>query len=161
MYKGGISLKDRLAEFIYTLCYIGYFPLGSGTVASAAALIFYYFLNPSALLYCVLLAVLFIVSLWVTPYAIRKTEKPDPQIVVIDEALGMLVAVGFLPPSAFSYVLAFFAFRFFDVMKTFPVGWMERHLPGAWAVVMDDVVAGLYANAVVQVLYLLSKGWRG
>ncbi|MDD5084941.1 MAG: phosphatidylglycerophosphatase A [Candidatus Omnitrophica bacterium] len=147
-------MRDRLAEFIYTLCYIGYFPLGSGTIASAGACIFYYFLNPSALVYCVLLAGLFLISLWGTPVAIRRTGKPDPQIVVIDEALGMLVAVGFLPPGAFSYVLAFFAFRFFDVMKTFPVGSMER-LPGAWGVVMDDVVAGLYANAVVQVLYLV------
>ena len=78
----------------------------------------------------------------------------DPSIVVIDEMVGMWISLLWLPPSVSSYVLAFVAFRVFDVMKPAPVRQLER-LPGGWGIMLDDVIAALYANGTVHVVLLL------
>jgi phosphatidylglycerophosphatase A len=81
-------------------------------------------------------------------------RHPDPSIVVIDEIVGMWVSLLWLPPIAGSYVAAFIAFRIFDVLKPEPAQRIE-HLPGGWGIMLDDVIAGLYANITVHVLAFL------
>jgi len=73
----------------------------------------------------------------------------DPGRVVIDEGVGFLFAVAFLPPSAGVVIAGFFVFRAFDIVKPPPARQLEA-LPGGWGIVADDVVAGLYSNAVIR-----------
>ena len=79
--------------------------------------------------------------------------RPDPGQIVIDEAAGMLIALWGLgaPISWWQAGLAFAAFRFFDIVKPWPIDLCQR-LPGGWGVVADDVAAGLYALGLVWIV---------
>ena len=81
------------------------------------------------------------------------TTESDPSIVVIDEIVGMWVALIFLPKSLAITVLAFVIFRFFDIVKPFPSRQLEQ-LPRGWGIMLDDVAAGVYANIVCRVALL-------
>jgi phosphatidylglycerophosphatase A len=81
----------------------------------------------------------------------RATGLKDPQFVVIDEVAGQLIALIFIPISWKSLLLGFILFRGFDITKPPPVRWLES-LPEGTGIVIDDVGAGLYALAVMQLL---------
>ncbi len=86
-------------------------------------------------------------------------DESDPGQIVIDEAVGMLIALwGQAAPIAWWQAgLAFVAFRFFDIAKPWPVNSAQR-LPGGWGVVLDDVLAGGYALGVVALANWLAAG---
>ena len=83
----------------------------------------------------------------------------DPGQVVIDEGVGFLFAVAFLPPNAGTIIAGFFVFRAFDIVKPPPARQLET-LPGGWGIVADDIVAGLYSNAVIRSSSYLVE-WAG
>ena len=83
----------------------------------------------------------------------------DPGQVVIDEGVGFLFAVAFFPPSAGTVIAGFFVFRAFDIVKPPPARRLET-LPGGWGIVADDIVAGLYSNAVIRSSSYLVE-WAG
>ena len=74
----------------------------------------------------------------------------DPRPVVIDEIVGQLLALTAVPLHPVPILLSFLLFRFFDIFKPFPANWIDRHLCGGWGIMLDDVVAGLYAWLVLQ-----------
>lgn len=88
-------------------------------------------------------------------------ETPDPSIVVIDEIVGMWIAMFAIPLSLPGVVVAFFTFRFFDIIKPYPARQVE-HLGSGWGIMLDDVVAGIYANIatrlVMALLYAYTPG---
>lgn len=73
----------------------------------------------------------------------------DPRPVVVDEGVGFLFAVALLPPGAGTALAGFLVFRVLDIVKPPPARQLEA-LPGGWGIVADDVVAGLYSNAVIR-----------
>ncbi len=98
---------------------------------------------------------LFFVGVWAAGVA-EKAYGHDAGKINIDEVVGMLCAVLFLPQTTWTLLAAFFLFRLFDVLKPFPAN-RSQALPRGWGVMADDVIAGVYANLVVQVgLRLLS-----
>ena len=103
--------------------------------------------------YLALLAVTLPLHAWICGVGAEARGVPDPSPVVWDEVAGMLVALTAVPPGWAPPVAAFIAFRAFDILKPFPVGWLDVRLSGGWGVLLDDIVAGLYALAVVQVLF--------
>jgi len=76
-------------------------------------------------------------------------DVPDPSIVVIDEVVGMWIALMFIPLHSVSAAIAFVAFRFFDIVKPPPARQLER-IPNGWGIMVDDVVAGIYANVTTH-----------
>jgi phosphatidylglycerophosphatase A len=140
-----------LGSFFFT----GYSPFASGTVGSAAALALYWLLpftaNGTVLILgaCVLLFI-------GLPAAQRLADfyGDDPSVVVIDEAAGMWFALAFLPKTWIVALAAFLLFRVFDIFKPQPAKYFDR-MKGAGGIMMDDVVAGIYANIVLQVALLL------
>lgn len=88
-------------------------------------------------------------------------ETPDPSIVVIDEIIGMWIAMFAIPLSLPGVVVAFFTFRFFDIVKPYPARQVE-HLGSGWGIMLDDVVAGIYANIatrlIMAILYVYTPG---
>lgn len=85
----------------------------------------------------------------------RTERHADPSIVVIDEIVGIWIALLLLPKTVVAYAVAFLLFRLFDVLKPQPARALER-LPGGWGIMLDDVVAGVYANLGAQgMLWLL------
>lgn len=87
----------------------------------------------------------------------RPVWGEDPSKVVIDEIVGVWIAMIGVPFSWLNLALAFGLFRLFDIQKPLGIRRMER-LPGGWGVMMDDVLAGVYANVVLQAtLYFWQK----
>lgn len=147
-----------LARIISTGLGTGYFPIAPGTMGSLAILIVYWICPEISSLQ--LLLIIFGLSA-VGIYTATVTEREmtsklgqnkgsDPGIIVIDEIIGMLIALLFIPKTTFFLITAFVLFRIFDIAKPYPARKMEK-LHGGWGIVLDDVVAGIYANIVIQI----------
>ena len=91
--------------------------------------------------------VVFIVGLWAAREFDAMTGEHDCSSIVIDEVAGMFIALMAAKAAGLSILIAFFLFRAFDVIKPWPISWCDKKLPGAWGVMMDDVVAGIFAAA--------------
>lgn len=136
--------KDKVCEWFVTCCYTGYLPLAPGTWASVLTCIILYFLpsfdHPAVIVLLALLAV----------FAIERVrgEEADPGYIVIDEMIGVLVATAGHDLTLWNIVKAFILFRAFDILKPYPIKKLER-LPGAYGIIADDVLAGVYASMVL------------
>jgi phosphatidylglycerophosphatase A len=95
------------------------------------------------------------VGIVVADRAAKVLGAEDPSAIIIDEIAGIAVATMLLPPQFLERVAAFILFRLFDVTKPFPARQAER-LSGGFGIVADDLIAGLYANVLVQVWLLIS-----
>lgn len=84
----------------------------------------------------------------------------DPKEVVIDEVVGYAIAMTWLPMTWQSFFAAFVLFRFFDILKPFPISYIDRKIPGGLGTVLDDVAAGLVANILLQVIFVRTA-WLG
>ena len=89
-------------------------------------------------------------AVWVSHEAERILGVQDPGSIVIDEMAGIMVAGAGLPFNVFQAVIIFVLFRLFDILKPFPVGWLDRRLKGGIGIVMDDLAAGIMANLVIR-----------
>ena len=141
-----LSLRVRIA----TLFGVGWFPVASGTVGSAAVLPLaaaLAWLGPW--IYGGFTIGVIALALWSAHGAERALGLKDPHAVIIDEAAGQLVSLALVPLSAGWYAAGFFLFRVFDILKPFPARRLER-LPGGPGIVLDDLAAGIYANLILQ-----------
>lgn len=150
-------MKNNLVQLIATGVYSGYLKPFPGTWGTIPAWLIAFFLvknNPWILL-AVGVVTLFI-SVWSSGAAERMFGH-DARKIVIDEWAGMFIALAFVPYSLVNYFIGFVAFRALDVIKLPPAAQAEK-LPRGWGVTMDDVVAGIYANAITQVAVRLMAG---
>jgi phosphatidylglycerophosphatase A len=147
---------NRLAILLATWGYAGYFPIAPGTVGSAAALVAYLAVRwtGSAAVEASVAAVLFAAGIWAAQSAEKHFGRTDPGYIVIDEVVGMLVTLLFLPVTWKGAVAGFLLFRLFDIVKPFPAARCER-LYGGFGVMMDDLVAGIYGNLALRALVWL------
>lgn len=90
----------------------------------------------------------------------REHGGADPQEVVIDEVAGFVVAMTWIPLTWQSWVIGFTLFRVLDIFKPPPIGWADRRIPGGVGVVADDLLAGIMANVVLQILFTQTD-WLG
>ena len=142
---------NNILKFIATLGFIGYLPIAPGTWGTAAGLVFVMLLEPSATLYAVLIVLGFLVGTVSSTVAERVIGQTDSGHIIIDEFIGFLVSVIFVPQTYGYFVAAFFLFRFFDILKPFPVRQAERALKGGIGIMTDDVLAGIYTNVALQI----------
>ena len=150
----------RLAVFIATVGYCGYSPVAPGTVGSAAGLVAYLLVwwTHSLAVEVALIAVLFVVGVWAATTAEQYFGGIDPGPVVIDEVVGMLITLAFIPVGWSAALAGFFLFRVFDVLKPYPAGRFEQ-LHGGLGVMADDAMAGVYANISLRVVMWLLPAW--
>lgn len=137
---------------------VGYVPAAQGTAGSLWMPLIC-LLTPDSRLSAVwfFLPVLFLVGVWASARA-EMYWGHDPGRVVIDEVLGALVAVAFVPLSVAAVVAGFFLFRFFDIFKPPPIRYFER-LPHGWGVMADDLVAGIFGNIILRLMIIAFPGW--
>lgn len=128
---------------------VGYVPFAPGTFGSAAGLIIWWLLPASASIQAIAIVLLFVVGSWSGTVAERHFGVSDPSPVVIDEVMGMLIALFMNPVGWLGAFAAFFLFRVADVVKPFPADRLER-LPGGVGVMADDGMAALYANLALR-----------
>lgn len=150
----------RLAVFLSTAGYLGYVPFAPGTFGSAAGLLVYAAVatTGSAWVEAAVIAIIFAVGSWASTIAERYFGGIDPGPVVIDEVLGMLVTLAFIPVSVTGALAGFFVFRVLDVIKPYPAGRLER-LHGGIGVMADDAAAAVYGNLVMHALAAWAPGW--
>jgi phosphatidylglycerophosphatase A len=132
----------------------GFSPVAPGTVGSLVALLPWWFLlRPLPdWQYALVLAVGFAIGVLASHWTIRRIGIEDPSLVVWDEYVGMWIAL-FAAPAGWPWVLTgFVAFRFFDILKPWPVSWADRQVHGGFGAMLDDALAGLCAFAAVQAL---------
>ena len=138
------------ADWLATCFRIGYLPLAPGTWGSASAVIAWRLLPEMDLFRLSLIViVIFLVGVNASSIVSNKERDSDPSKVVIDEWAGMWIALLMIPNEWVWLGIAFLLFRVFDIIKVYPANRFER-LPGGWGIMMDDVVAGLYAGVVTQ-----------
>ena len=149
---------SRLGLIVATFGYVGYFPIAPGTAGSLAALALYAIVRwvQRPVFETAVMITIFIAGVWAATRAEQVLGVEDPGPVVIDEVLGMLLTLAWLPLSMTGVVAGFLLFRIFDVVKPFPAGASQR-LGGGIGVMIDDVIAGIYA----LVLLVLARrlGW--
>ena len=147
---------DKLIVALATGLYSGKIPFAPGTWGSAFALIPWYFCRGLSLVnYLIVLAVIFVVGFLTSGSAEKIFDRPDPGCIVIDEILGMFITLTLAPNHPAAWLLGFVLFRIFDVLKPFPVSWFDTHLHGGIDIMMDDVMAGVYALICLQLIWLL------
>ncbi len=141
-----------------TCFYLGYSPWAPGTLGSLAGLgivIFFSFFKISVTIYLILIGLIFFLGFLSTEAFIRELKQTDPQVVVVDEVVGMMIAMLGSLQFDWKYLLGGFAFfRLFDIWKPFPIHRLEA-LPGSWGVMMDDVLAGIYAAICLYFIKML------
>ena len=150
----------RFAVFVATVAYCGYFPIAPGTVGSAAGLVVYLLVwwSHSTLVEVALIAGVFAAGTWAATEAERFFGGIDPGPVVIDEVLGMLITLAFMPVGLATALAGFLLFRVFDVIKPYPANRLER-LHGGFGVMADDAMAAVYANLALRGVVYLLPGW--
>ena len=131
----------------------GYAPVASGTFGTLAAIPFYLVLaNLSLPVYLLTLTAFFFLACWVSGKAEVIFGEQDCGKIVIDEVVGYLVTMTAIPLDWRYVVAGFFLFRFFDIVKIPPARWFDRQMKNGYGVVLDDVVAGIYACAALHLI---------
>lgn len=149
--------RRRMVLGIATMGPCGHAPAAPGTFGSAAGLLLFWAVRATGSLAVELAVVLAVTAIGVVAatQAESATGRHDPGLIVIDETAGMLVTLAAVPVGFGGAVTGFLAFRLFDIVKPFPARRAER-LPGGWGVMADDIVAGLYAQALLRLLLWLA-----
>ena len=153
-YKKDLHLKKSkfFPCFIASTAFTGYFPIAPGTVGSAVAIVALWFLPHFSWQILIGLSILFyLFGLWAATKA-EDVWGHDAGKITWDEVVGQIVTVIALPKTLPVFFAAFLAFRFFDIVKIAPARQAER-LPKGWGVMTDDVIAGIYANIMLQFIF--------
>jgi phosphatidylglycerophosphatase A len=111
--------------------------------------------DQSPVRYLFFLLTLFLIGCYTAGIAEKTLKAKDSRHIVIDEIHGMLLTLWALPHSFSFLITGFLLFRLFDIWKPFPGRYLEQRAPGGWGVMLDDTVAALYANGILQGASLL------
>lgn len=131
----------------------GFFPVASGTVGTLGAIPLFLVLARLPLwLYLLTLVPFFFLASWVSGAAEREFGEKDSGKIVIDEVIGFLITMAGAPVHWRSIVIGFLLFRFFDIVKVPPARYFDQQVKNGYGVVLDDVVAGIYACVALRVI---------
>lgn len=131
----------------------GAIPLAPGTFGTLMAIPFYLLLQPLPLpFYLAFTLLFFAASSWICDRVSRETGTHDHPGMCLDEFVGFFVTMIHAPTGWPWVVLGFLLFRLFDIWKPWPINWLDKKVHGGFGMVLDDVVAGIFAMIVIQLL---------
>lgn len=138
-------------EMLSTWFYVGKSPFAPGTAGSLATLPVVYLLNfylgsGSLIIFIIVVSLLGIVA--AEKYA-KQLGIKDPGMIVIDEVAGQSVTLIFAGINPYLYVLGFVLFRFFDILKPWPISWADTKVPGGLGIMLDDLIAGFLGMIIL------------
>lgn len=139
--------------FLALGCGSGLSPRMPGTVGTLAAIPFYFLFIQAGIwgyLLIVLSAIPF--GIWVCEKVAQDMQVKDPACIVWDEFVGLWITLFMLPSGWYWLPIGFLLFRFFDVLKPWPISWLDKNLPGGYGIMLDDVAAGLISFGIIQLL---------
>jgi phosphatidylglycerophosphatase A len=144
-------MSGSISKFVATFFYVGYLPFIPGTFGSLAALLLFLFLKPGFNAQLGYLAVFMFLGFFFSGKAEKSFGSKDPKYIVIDEVTGMFLAFLFVPLDFRLLAVGFILFRVFDTIKPYPADSLQN-LKGSSGIMLDDIVAGVYANLILQFL---------
>ena len=133
--------------------YAGYSPLAPGTLGTLWGIILC-FLIPSMnlVIYGAFLTISSLAAIWLSSVAKSFLNKKDPRQVVCDEIVGYMFAMFLISFTLSHVIIVFLLFRFFDIVKPFPAGLIDKRMDNGFGIVLDDIVAGIYSNIAFKVV---------
>lgn len=147
-----MALDEKMIRFLASGGYSGLAPFMPGTLGTLAGLPLACLFSFAPFSIGFLLILSFILfAIFIAEQAEKIDGKKDPGWIVVDEIAGVLVTMAAIPFSFKNALLGFLIFRGFDILKPFPVGYLDRNFSGGPGIVLDDVAAGLMANLVLQI----------
>ncbi|MBI5631932.1 MAG: phosphatidylglycerophosphatase A [Nitrospirae bacterium] len=151
------AVMQALLKHIATLGPIGYIPFGPGTFGSLTAMTCLWFFPLTPYWHLLLIAIGSIIGSIAATSAEKQLGQKDSGKIIIDEFIGFYVTFFLIPHTTALLAAAFLLFRFFDIFKPLMIRNIEKALKNGKGVMADDILAGIYANAILQV-WILLKG---
>ena len=147
---------NKIISIFTTLFGIGYSPIAPGTIGSIFSIVFLYFLIKFvsySFLVIIFLIILFTSLKFIEKYS-NLLKSHDSSTIVIDEFLGIFLIILFYDYLKFTndfimFLLILILFRFFDILKIFPINWVDKNIKNSFGVVLDDLLAGVYSIIVL------------
>ncbi len=134
----------------------GLAPIAPGTFGTIAAIPVYWLMSGLPLIsYLLLTLIAFIAGIWICQRSADWLGKDDPSAVVWDEIVGYLVTMIAAPVGWQWMLIGFVLFRFFDIIKPWPIRWFDKNLHGGLGIMVDDVVAGVFATLILHFIFTL------
>ncbi|UCC41303.1 MAG: phosphatidylglycerophosphatase A [Candidatus Aminicenantes bacterium] len=145
-----------VSKIIATFFGVGYFPIAPGTLTSLIVVFLYrLFLHElSWPIYVLFFFLLFFFGVFASSKYASELNKKDPRNIVIDEAAGQFLVLFRMSEDWFPLLLSFFLFRLFDIVKPIPIKKVEN-FPSGWGIMMDDLLAAIYAGVIVNIYLIL------
>ena len=148
-----LNYSRSVVIFMASGAYTGFSPVASGTVGSLLGVPLGLFcMSSDPWRFGVFFAIFVMLSWWLSHKAQEYLGNEDPKEVVIDEILGQTLAIYFIPYSIINLVLIFLLFRFFDILKPFPIRHFEKRFRGGGGIILDDILAAVYAVIAFRVI---------
>ena len=148
-------MGNFLVKSLSTFFYIGYLPGIPGTYGSLVGLLIFFLVGKSPVFYCLISFAILISGFLTCGATERLLRKKDPSCIVIDEVVGMLFSLIFLPADIKVVIIAFVIFRILDSLKPYPAGKLQN-LKGSLGIMADDLIASLYTNIILQIALRLA-----
>ena len=150
---------NKIISIFTTLFGIGYSPIAPGTIGSIFSIVFLYFLIKFvsySFLVIIFLIILFTALKLIEKYS-NLLKSHDSSTIVIDEFLGIFLIILFYDYLKFAndfimFLLILILFRFFDILKIFPINWVDKNIKNSFGVVLDDLLAGVYSIIVLYII---------
>lgn len=154
-------MRNKLLLSLATLFGIGRISRAPGTMATLATIPIWYLLAQTGpLVYMTIVFILFPIGVWASQVYENQSEQHDSKEIVIDEVVGFLITMTWVPITWQSAVFGFCIFRFFDIVKPPPIRQLDQKLPGGFGVMVDDVAAGIISSILMQLIYNQTN-WLG
>lgn len=150
-------MKKRI-KLISSFFYLGHSPVMPGSIGSLGGLMLYFLVKNNEILYGFTILFVFFLGMIFSGEAEKIYKHKDARMIVIDEACGMLLALFCVPFCLYSVILGFFIFRILDIVKVWPSRNIEK-MAGATGVMFDDIVAGVYTNVLLQIVFRYLVGY--
>lgn len=150
------KIRKQVTEIIASCFYIGYIPGAPGTYGSLFALLLISQFN--ILTQNISLIFIIVIGLIFSTLMEKHTGKTDDQRIVIDEFVGMTITLYLVEPKLSYLVIGFILFRLYDIYKPYPIRKIQK-LPSGWGIMLDDILAGVYARIVLQIIIFLEIGF--
>ncbi len=143
------------ATIVVTFFGIGRLPVAPGTFGSLAAIPISWLLGTyyGTLSLLFIAAFLTILGFFATKQYVLRKRETDPSEVVIDEVIGQILTLCFVPITLPNLILGFVIFRFFDIAKPWPVSYFDREIKGAAGILLDDIIAAIMAGSLMYCLH--------
>jgi len=148
--------KFNINNIFVSVLGIGYIPFASGTFGSIAGLIIgylIYLINYN--LFFLIIPILFVLGIKASQIYQNKTGEQDSKVIVIDEVVGQLIAMMTVLDNLLLLFFSFIIFRLYDIFKPWPASYFDKNMKNGKGVMLDDVVAGIYALITISLIDFL------